>query len=65
MLAVEAIAGRTRRTVICFVGPDTTAGTRTRTVALPVRLGAMGIVDVVMPELNAGERVALQRAMML
>jgi len=63
--AIEAIVGRTRSTVTCFVGPDATAGTRTKTVALPVRLGAGGVVDVVMPELSVAERVALERAMML
>jgi len=63
--AIDAIAGRTRCTVTCFVGPDTTAGTRTKTVALPVRLCEAGIVEVVMPELSVVERVALQRAMLL
>jgi malate dehydrogenase len=63
--ALDAIAGRTRRTAICFVGPDLTAGLRTRAAALPVRLGPAGIVEHVVPSLNAGERVALENAMTL
>jgi malate/lactate dehydrogenase len=45
--------------------PTTSMGERTRTVALPVRLGAAGIERVMLPELSAeerggaGERVAL------
>jgi malate dehydrogenase len=63
--AIDAMAGRTRRTVTCFVGPDTSSGTRSRTTALPVRLGAMGIADVVLPELSGAERVALEGALLL
>ena len=51
----------------CFVAPDDRGrrGTRTRTGALPVRLGPGGIVEVVMPSLSAAERVALDNAMQL
>jgi malate dehydrogenase len=63
--ALDAMAGRTRRTASCFVGPDLTSGMRTRTVALPVRLGPAGIVECVVPALSAGERVALDNAMSL
>ena len=63
--AIEVIARRTRRTLTCFVGPDTSAGTGRRAAALPVRLGASGIVDVEMPELSVAERVALDGAMNL
>jgi len=63
--AIESIAGRSRRTVTCFVGPDTTAGTRTRTTALPVRLGPSGVVDVMMPAMSAAERIALEGALTL
>ena len=49
----------------CFVAPDDRAGVRTRTAALPVRLGPGGIVEVVMPVLSVVERVALDNAMML
>jgi malate dehydrogenase len=62
---VEAISGSSRRPVTCFVAPDDTSGTRRRTIALPVKLGPGGIVEVRMPELSAGERVALDNAMLL
>src|SRR4051812_3821936 len=64
-LAIEAIAGRTRRLVSCFVGPDTSAGVRSRTSAMPVRLGPAGIVDVVLPTLSVVERVALENAVQI
>ena len=63
--AVEAMAGRSRRIVICFVAPDMTAGIRTRTAALPVRFGPSGIAEVMMPALSVVEQVALDNAMML
>ena len=61
--AIEVMAGRTRRTLTCFVGPDTTMGTRTQTAALPVRLSGHGIAEVLLPELSAAERVALEGAL--
>jgi malate dehydrogenase len=64
-MVVEAMAGRSRRIASCFVAPDTSAGTRTRTAAQPVRLGSAGIVEVVLPSLSAVERIALDNAMML
>jgi malate dehydrogenase len=64
-MVVEAMAGRARRIASCFVAPDTSAGTRTRTGAMPVRLGSTGIVDVVSPPLSVVERIALDNAMML
>jgi malate dehydrogenase len=64
-LAVEAMMGRSRRIASCFVGPDTSAGTRTRTAALPVRLASAGIVEVVLPSMSAVEQLALDNAMML
>ena len=63
---VEAMAGRSRRITSCFVAPDSSApgsSVHTRTAALPVRLGPGGIVDVIVPTLSAGERVALENAM--
>jgi malate/lactate dehydrogenase len=60
--AIDAMSGRTRRTLTCFVGPDTSMGERTRTVALPVRLGAAGIERVMLPELGPRERLALDDA---
>jgi malate dehydrogenase len=62
---VEAMAGRSRRIVSCFVGPDTSAGTRLRTAALPVRLAFGGIAEVVTPTLSNAEQVALDNALML
>jgi malate/lactate dehydrogenase len=62
-LAIEAIAGRVRRITSCFVAPDTSAGVRSRTAALPVRLGPAGIVEVVTPSLSVVERIALENAM--
>jgi malate dehydrogenase len=64
-LAVEAMMGRSRRIASCFVAPDASGGTRTRTAALPVRLASAGIVEVVLPSMNAVEQVALDNAMML
>jgi malate dehydrogenase len=62
---VEAMAGRSRRLVSCFVAPDFATGTHTRTGAMPVRLGPAGIVEVVVPSLSAVEQVALDNALML
>lgn len=64
-LVVELMAGRSRRIASCFVAPDTSSGTRTRTAALPVRLGSSGIVDVLMPTLSVVEQIALDNAMQL
>jgi malate dehydrogenase len=63
--ALDSISGRSRRQVCCFVGPDTSSGTRTRTAALPVRLGRSGIVEVVSTTLSVVEQVALDSAMAL
>jgi malate dehydrogenase len=63
--AIEALIGSSRRLSTCFVAPDDAAGARSRTVALPVRLGPTGIVEVVLPELSGQARVALDNAAML
>jgi len=63
--AIEAIAGRGRRIVSCFVGPDTAMGLRTRAAALPVRLSRSGIADVIVPSLSVGERIALDNAVQM
>jgi|SRR5579871_2163149 len=63
--AIAAIAGRSRRSVGCFVAPDTTSGTRTRATALPVVFDASGIASVRVPALSVVERVALETAMEL
>jgi malate dehydrogenase len=62
-MVIEAMAGRSRRIASCFVAPDPSEGRRTRTAALPVRLGPAGIEDVVVPSLSVVERVALENAM--
>jgi len=62
---VDAMAGRSRRVASCFVAPDFSAGTHTRTGAMPVRLGPAGIVEVVLPSLSAVEQVALDNALQL
>ena len=67
-MAVECMAGRSRRMTCCFVAPELFAegaGTRARTGAMPVRLGPGGIVEVVMPSLSAAESVALDTALQL
>jgi malate dehydrogenase len=63
--AIEAIIGRSRRQLSCFVAADTSAGSRQRTAALPVRLGPSGIVEVVLPELSVYDRVAFDNAILL
>jgi malate/lactate dehydrogenase len=57
-----AVAGQSRQLSSCFVAPATTGGVQMRTAALPVRIGARGIVEVVMPPLSVGERVAFDNA---
>jgi malate/lactate dehydrogenase len=63
--AVDAIDHRTRAVLCCFVAPDDTAGRRTRTAALPVRLGPEGLERVVLPTLEVVDRIALDNAMLL
>ena len=63
--AIDVICGRSRRTLTCFIGPDTSAGVRARTVAMPLKLAASGIVEVLEPALSAAEQTALDNAMML
>ena len=65
MAIVEVMCGRSRRVTSCFVAPNLASGAHTRTGAMPVRLGPAGIVEIVMPSLNAVEQVALDNAMML
>jgi malate dehydrogenase len=63
--AVEAMSGRTRAVVSCFIAPDDAEGRRTRTAALPARLSFGGIERIVLPTLSAVDRVALDNAMLL
>ena len=66
--AIAAIDGRSRQLVSAFVAPDATtfsAGIRARTAAVPIRVGSAGVMELVMPELCAVDRVALDNAMLL
>jgi malate dehydrogenase len=63
--AIEAIGGRSRRPISCFVGPDPGTAGRHRTVALPVCLGPSGIASVQKLALSAHEQTALDNAMLL
>ncbi len=64
-VVIESIAGRSRRMASCFVGPDVSAGRRSRAGAMPVQLGPAGIVQVVCPRLSVVEQVALENAIQL
>jgi malate dehydrogenase len=61
---IEVLVGRSRASVSCFVTLED-AGRRTRTAALPVRLGPGGIVRVALPPLNVGDQIALDNAILL
>ena len=63
--AIDAMFGRTRAIVSCFVAPEDSDGVRTRTAALPVRLTIAGVERVVLPTLSGVNRVALDNAMLL
>jgi malate dehydrogenase len=60
--AVDAICGRARPVLSCFVAPDDSAGRRARTAALPVRLGPQGIEMMLVPSLSVIDQVALDNA---
>jgi len=63
--AIDAIGGRSRAILSCFVGADPSGGVRTRAAALPVRLGPGGVARVELPPLTVHDRVALDNAMQL
>lgn len=58
--AIAAIAGRSRRDALSFIAPEQPS--RTRAAAMPVQLGAGGIVAVRQPILSTVEKVALDNA---
>jgi malate/lactate dehydrogenase len=62
---VEMLAGRSRRSVTTFVGPDDLSGSRHRAAALPIQIDRDGNIEVVAPPLSAMEQVALDNAMLL
>jgi malate dehydrogenase len=64
---IACVEGRSREAVSCFVSSASTGEARQdhperRAIALPVRLGAEGILAVAEPHLNAHDRVALDNA---
>jgi malate/lactate dehydrogenase len=63
--AVDALFGRILTVVSCFVAPTKNPGRRARTTALPVRLNWQGVEAIVLPELSAVDRVALDNVMLL
>ena len=63
--AIESIAGRQLQIVSCFVAPDRAEQERTRTAAVPVRLGGAGIAAVVLPPLTVVEQVQLDNALQI
>jgi malate dehydrogenase len=64
-LAVEAVAGRTRRVVSAFVAPDDSLGRKARAVAVPIQLGPAGASPVAGFALDARDQVAFDNARML
>jgi len=62
---IDVVLKRSDGLVACFVAPDDSTGLRTRTAALPVRLGGAGVIEVVLPEMSVRERVQLDNAMLL
>ena len=63
--AVEAIGGRSRAILSCFVAADDSTGRRMRAAALPARLGSGGVERIVLPTLDVVDRIALDNAMQL
>ena len=61
--AVSALAGRSRRTLTCFVAPDALNSRRSRVIAVPVRLSESGVKSVEMPPLDGAVKTALDSAM--
>jgi malate dehydrogenase len=62
---IDAMFGRSRSVVSCFLAPDDSVGQRMRTAVFPVRVGAAGVERVLVPSLNVADRVALENATML
>jgi malate dehydrogenase len=61
---VDGVFGRSRELVSCFVAPAG-IGRRARTTALPVRVNWRGVDAILLPELSAIDRVALENVMLL
>jgi len=54
---------RSRQVVSCFVAPDGADSTRSRVVAMPVRLSVNGIAHIERPTLSGAARVAFDNAL--
>jgi malate dehydrogenase len=65
MKAIEAMCGRSRALVSCFVTPEEGRGVTMRAAALPVRLGAAGVARIELPALTVHDQVLLDNAMRL
>jgi malate dehydrogenase len=63
--AVEALTGRSRQTLSCFVAPDDSMGRRMRAAAMPARIGQGGIASVEVPPLTVHDKVKLDNATLL
>jgi malate dehydrogenase len=62
---IERLSGRSRQLASCFVAPDVSEGRRTRTSAMPVRLGPAGVEEIVRPALSTAEQVAFDNAVLM
>jgi malate dehydrogenase len=60
---LACIFERSRQVVSCFVAPDRAPGTRSRVVAMPVRLCVNGVAEIEQPALSGAARVALENAL--
>ncbi len=60
-LAVDALAGRTRRRMSVFLAPDDSLGRKARAAAVPVKLGTAGATPVDVT-LNVRDQVAFDNA---
>jgi len=62
---IASLLGSSRETTVAFVTPDDGLGVKARAAAIPVRLGAAGVEQIVLPALSVHDRVALDNAMLL
>jgi malate/lactate dehydrogenase len=62
---LACVCERSRQVVSCFAAHENSPGTRTRVIALPVRLNTTGVVHIEQPVLGGAAQVALDNAMLL
>jgi len=60
--AIDAITGRSRTVLSCFVAPDQADAERARVAALPVKLGPRGVDRTVLPPLSVVDQVRMDVA---